>query len=282
MKRIIVFILFFLSFNSLLFAEDDFSRLKGTHFIVYYYPQHLSFAQEVLSCAEKYYIDIARDLGYERYSKFWLWDKRVRIYIYPSHQSYLKASNMPNWSHGMADYTKKIIMGYFRGKGFLDSILPHEITHLMFRDFVGFTSFIPLWLDEGIAQWEEKSKRDAIEDIINDTFRKKTLLSLRDMMKMDIRNIKSTDKIYVRYTNDNGIPLVLIMTGKNLINLYYLEAVSLVGFLIEKYGNKRFTDFCRQLRDGKSIEEALRTSYANYFNTIEDLEREWKKYYRKD
>ncbi len=279
MKKVF-FIILFLSASVSLLAKDDFCELKGTHFIVYYDQKHLSFAKEVLLHAEKYYVDIAKDLGYERYSEFWLWDRRVKIYIYPDHESYLKASNMPSWSHGMADYVNRLIMSYFRGEGFLVSILPHEITHLMFRDFVGFTGQIPLWLDEGVAQWEEKPKRH-MKELMRDALKRKVFLSLRDMIEMDVKSIKSDDKIYVRYTNDDGTPLVLILTGKNLIDLYYLEAVSLVGFLIEKYGNKRFTNFCRCMRDGKSIEGALRSSYSGYLNTLEDLEKEWKEYYRK-
>ena len=279
MRKIIFFILCSILSSVFAFAaEKGPKEIKGKHFIVYYYTGSEDFANEVLAKAEQYYVSIAQDLGYERYSEFWLWDKRVKIYIYPDHESYLKASNMPDWSHGMADYTNKIIMSYLRGKGFITSILPHEITHLMFRDFVGFTGEIPLWLDEGVAQWEEKAKRN-MNYIIKDAFRKKTVLSLSDMMKMDIRNIKGDDKVYVRYTKDGDAPLILVLTGKNLINLYYVEAVSLVGFMIKKYGNKKFTSFCRELRYGKSVESALRAVYSSYFTTIDGLEREWKKYY---
>ncbi|OPX28001.1 MAG: hypothetical protein B1H08_06725 [Candidatus Omnitrophica bacterium 4484_171] len=279
MRRIIFFILCSVLLSVFAFStEKGPKEIKGKHFIVYYYAGSEGFANEVLTKAEEYYVSIAKDLGYERYSEFWLWDKRVKIYIYPDHESYLKASSMPYWSHGMADYRNKVIMSYLRGKGFITSILPHEMTHLMFRDFVGFTGEIPLWLDEGVAQWEEKAKRN-MNYIIKDAFRKKIVLSLHDMMKMDIRNIKGDDKIYVRYTKDGDTPLILVLTGKNLINLYYVEAVSLVGFLIKKYGSKKFTSFCRELRYGKSVEAALRAVYSSYFTTLDGLEKEWKKYY---
>ena len=279
MKKIILFVLCVVfSPVSISAADRGPKEIKGKHFIVYYYAGSENFANKVLGKAEQYYVNIAKDLGYERYSEFWLWDKRVKIYIYPDHESYLKASNMPDWSHGMADYTDKIIMSYLRGKGFITSILPHEITHLIFRDFVGFIGEIPLWLDEGVAQWEEKGKRN-MNRIIKDAFRKKTVLSLRDMMKMDIRNIKEDDKVYVRYTKDGDTPMILVLTGKNLVNLYYVEAVSLIGFLIKKYGSKKFTAFCRELRYGRSVETALRAVYSSYFTTIDGLERAWKKYY---
>jgi hypothetical protein len=279
MKKAALFI-FFIGRAFLCRAEDTFQELKGQHFIIYYYPQHVSFAKEVLSHAENYYIEIANDLGYERYSEFWLWDKRVKIYIYKDHHSFIKASNQPSWSHGVADYTNKTIMSYFKGEGFLESILPHEIAHLMFRDFVGFKGEIPLWLDEGVAQWAEKAKRKDVKRLIKETYKNKKMLSLRDMMTMDIRGIKNDDEIYVRYANNIGEPIILVLTGENLINLYYLESVSLVGFLIEKYGAKKFTLLCRQLRDGKNIKDALKTTYPHSVKNMEMLEKEWRKYYR--
>ena len=202
--KIILLIFFCVNFLLPGLTQDIFKELKGEHFIVNYYPGHISFAQKVLTHAEQYYVTIANDLGYSRYSKFWLWNNRVTIYIYPDHASYLKAAHMPSWSNGMADYKNKIIKSYFRGKGFLISILPHEITHLIFRDFVGFTGKIPLWLDEGLAQWEEPLKRKRIKYSMRDIFKRKMILPLSEMMKMDIRNIKSDNKISIRYINDKG------------------------------------------------------------------------------
>ncbi|MDB4349908.1 hypothetical protein OAA99_03040, partial [Omnitrophica bacterium] len=133
-------------------AAEDWKELDSDHFVIYY-TQDEKFAKEVTRNAEDYYKDIATDLGYPRYSEFWTWANRVKIYIYPDHASFLKASGQPQWSHGMADYTKKKILSYLWSEMFIDSILPHEIAHLVFRDFVGFTGKIPLWLDEGVAQW---------------------------------------------------------------------------------------------------------------------------------
>ena len=282
----------------------DWQELKGEHFIVYFTPSQqgtspqgaeidpstslecngersrtIDFVKEVLHKAELYYQRIALDLGYPRYSEFWTWDKRVKIYIYPDHTSYVKETGHPEWSHGMADYNKKEILSYSLSKDFLDSILPHEMAHLIFRDFVGFKGDIPLWLDEGVAQWEETEKRQKIISIIRDFYNKDSLLSITDMMKLDIRNIKKMDGLHIRsIITKKGDRGVLFLTGENLLNIYYIQSVSLVGFLIEKYGSAAFADFCRSLRDGKSVEQALTSAYPNHIRNLEEFEKNWRKY----
>lgn len=262
---------------SLSFAQD-WHEVKGEHFIVYYTKGH-KFAKEVLNKSEVYYKRIASGLGYPRYSKFWLWENRVKIYIYPDKKSFLSATNQPDWSEGMADYINKQIISYAWNTGFLESLLPHEMAHLIFRDFVGFKGEIPLWLDEGVAQWAEEKRRGQIKAFAKFNFSQDTLLSLDDMMKLDIKNIDTEQKVYIRSTrtkdNEQG---VLFLSGDNLISAYYLQSASLVTFLIEKYGAGAFAVFCRELRDGKSLEDALRLTYPTTIRNLEELEYRWRKY----
>jgi len=185
---------------------------------------------------------------------------------------------MPDWSHGMADYVNKTIKSYARGEGFVDSILPHEIAHLLFRDFVGFESQIPLWLDEGVAQWSEVKKRPHFKRLMQEAINNKRVLSLADMMKLNLSVIKSDDEVHIRYSSLKEEPIILILSGENLINLYYLESVSLVAFLVEKYGSKKFTVFCRELKNGKSVDDALRVAYPYAVKNVSDLEIKWWEY----
>lgn len=261
-----------------IYAAEDWKELTSDHFIIYF-TRDEKFAQDVAHKAENYYERIATDLGYPRYSQFWTWDKRVKIYIYPERNLFLKASGQPQWSEGMADYNAKRIMSYAWSEGFVESLLPHEMAHLIFRDFVGFQGTIPLWLDEGVAQWAEAQKRTQIKAAARQNYQNDTLLSLTDMMNLDIRNITETDKVYIRSTlTKDGERGVLLLSGNNLVNTFYLQSVSLVGFLIEKYGSLSFADFCRQLRDGKNLEEALRLAYSNRMGNLDEFESEWRKY----
>jgi len=248
---------------------EEWQEVKGGHFIIRYlastpkpagaeYSGDISrFAADVLDSAERYYDRIAPDLGYSRTSEFWTWDKRVKLYIYPDHAAYVASSGHPVWSHGMADYGKKEISSYAFNKSFLTAILPHELAHLIFRDFVGFKGEVPRWLDEGVAQWEEEGKRPAIRKAVKALAARNSLLSLASMMKLNV--------------NASG-------NGDELVAKFYLQSASLVGFLIERHGSDDFAHFCRQLRDGKALEDALSSVYPLYFRTLGDFEAAWRAY----
>jgi len=257
---------------------EQWKEMKGEHFIVYFL-QDEKFAKGVLDKAEVYYRNIATDLGYPRYTDFWLWDKRVKIYIYEDHESYIKATGMPRWSQGMADYKKKQIVSYIWSKDFLESLLPHEIAHLIFRDFVGFRGVIPLWLDEGVAQWEEEPKRSVITEVARDFYQRDSLLSMKDMMGINLEEFNEPGKVYIRPTKTRkGDPGVLFMSSEHLISTYYMEAASLVGFLISKYGSESFAVFCRELRNGKPLEDAFRSAYPSHIKSIDELDEKWREY----
>lgn len=275
---ILLLLAIFFSTTNLTAWAYDWQKLSGEHFFIYY-TRNKDFAKNVLRAAEVYYKRIARDLGYPRYSEFWLWDKRAKIYIYPDQQSFLKATGQPKWSEGMADYQKREIVSYAWSEGFTESLLPHEIAHLIFRDFVGFTGEIPLWLDEGVAQWAETKKRSYMKELAKESYRQSKMLLVDDLMKLDIRRLKSINRVYIRPTlTRKGKPGVLFLTPDSLVSAYYLSAVSLIGFLVERYGSQRFAEFCRGLRDGKSVEEGLRFAYPGRVSNLQDLELKWREY----
>lgn len=221
-----------------------------------YYVQNEASAREVVRKAEYYYGKIASDLGYPRYSNFWQWDKRVKIYLHASAEDFQKATGQPSWSHGMASYLDKTIHSSDTKEPFLKSILPHEITHLIFRDFVGLEGQVPLWMDEGVAQWEEADKRDAAKKFAKELVSRKNVFSIRNLTGMDIRKETNEEKVH----------------------LFYIQAVSLVDFLIAKYGAAQFTVFCRGLRDGKALDAALNAAYTGSIQSVDELDARWKKY----
>jgi hypothetical protein len=296
MKQIagIVFLLFLCTAASYA-GQENWQELKDEHFIVYYAQPAPSsslvsaetnpeaFSRQVLFEAEKFYQRLAEKLGYARSSEFWTWDKRVKIYIYPDRAAFQASGNYPPWSDGIAEYKGKSILSFAGSTGFIESVLPHEIAHLVFRDFVGLTDTIPLWLDEGVAQWAEEKKLAQLQAQVKQMLLKDSLLTLDDMMKLDIRTIVHKDNVYIRPTitrkGDRG---VLFLTGDALVNSYYLEAVSLVSFMVDKFGAMEFANFCRQLRDGKSVEESIRDVYYTHFRDMVEFEAAWRKYIGQD
>ena len=235
------------------FAAEAWQELKGDHFIIYYVNDD-TFAKDVLRSAERYYRNIGQDLGYTRHSDFWQWDKRVKIYIHATQEEFVKETGRNNWSHGFADYTAKEIHSYAWNQGFLDSLLPHEITHLIFRDYVGFKGEVPLWLDEGVAQWEEPEKRRIARAVMKSYLINDYAYPLVHLCQLDIRNVN------VEFA----------------VRLFYTQSISIIEFLVTRYGTDKFIIFCRELRDGKNLEEALKFSYPTNIRNLKDLEEQWK------
>lgn len=237
-------------------AEDtpDWQIYKTRHFQIYY-REHHSFAHETATRCEELYSSIAVKLGFVRHSDFWLWDKRVSVYIYESRDAYLKTTRSPQWSAGRADYKARSISTYADSTGFFTSLLPHEMTHFILREFVGFKAEIPLWLDEGVAQWVEEGENNAHvkNTMVMLLYAQNRLVPLAQLTTMGVKEVDAT---------------------KDPIE-FYSQAVSIVGFVIDSFGAEAFRKFCVQLREGRTLDDALRFTYPTSIRSMQDLESLW-------
>lgn len=251
----LLIVLFFFCFYAYA-LEDDFLEKRSTYFIVYYQEGvDQDFIKDIIETAEEYYHEIANNLGYYRY-KFWRWDERGKIYIFQDQISFQKATNQPSWSGGCASYYEKKIWTYPHATGFFDSILPHELGHIIFREFVGFDVYVPLWFEEGIASYQEKSKRYAAKNSVKKLLSENSLVSIEQLS-----TIKSSRDII----------------NKDTAEIFYSEAVSIIYFLISKFGSYKFASLCKNLKENRNLEKALKDTYYNIKN-FEDLQKEWIRY----
>ena len=255
MKKSILFFLF-LCFSPVLASQDavKWNTEKSTHFIIYYKGAPGGFIGELIEKSEDYYNKIADDLGFTRYN-FWLWDDRAKIYIYDNALDYQTATAQPRWSGGYSATQEKTIQTFLAQEGFFESILPHEMGHIIFREFVGFNNYaIPLWLDEAVASYQEKTKYFSANKLVVKAIDKGSFLSL--------------DKL-------SNFSSALSMDN-DLAQLFYAEAFSIIGFLIKEFGKDKFVLFCQNLRDKKNLERAIASSYP--FSNIKELDLAWQKY----
>lgn len=216
------------------FAEEKWNESRSEHFIIYFRAVPEDFIEDVKNDAEEYYRSITENLGFARYS-FWLWDKRAKFYIYNDGEDYVRQTNQPAWSAGAVRYQEKTIMTYPQMAGFFDSVMPHELGHIIFREFIGEGSKIPLWFEEGVASYQERSKRLVADKIVIQAINDKNFISLEDLSKIDIRD----------------------SSNRPAVELFYAEAISVVNFMISEFGKERFGWFCRDIKDGKTFESAL-------------------------
>ncbi len=263
--------LIWLLLSLLLFVKIDEARSeswkeeKGVHFIVFYSSHESSeWARSILRAAETYYRRIADNINYSRYRNFWTWDERVNIVIYENKETFLLRTNQPKWSKGSAfrDDTllkTKMIVSYKQEKGFLDGILPHEISHLILGDFIGLTNPIPVWFNEGVAQLQEFRKRSIVKPFMKRMVELNKQIPLTVLMDTDVRT----------------------MTDPQQVALFYGQSLSLVDFLLAEYGSSKFGKLCVCFRDEKNMKEALRKTYLFDFQSLADLEKKWIRYVKK-
>ncbi len=256
--RRIVLIALLLSLRApfLCLGAEEWSTAKSTHFIVYYKHAPEDFISQLIEKSEYFYDKIADDLGFRRFD-FWLWDNRAKIYIHDDSGAYQAATHQPSWSAGCAIMREKIIHTFPYASGFFETTLPHEMGHIIFREFVGFNNpAVPTWLDEGVASYQENSIYSMADRVVKDAIATNRSIGLEDLSRMD-----------PHFINDN--PGVL---------LFYSEAVSVIDFLVKEFGKDSFILFCQNLRDKQDLERAI--SYVYPFKDVRELNAAWQEYLR--
>ena len=244
-------------FISPLFAqakEEGWKEHRSRHFYIYYKNVPIDFVKTVEGSAECYYKEITRRLGFTRY-KDWSFDDRAKIYIYQDKMDYLTSAKQAGWSVGAVDIRKKIIRTFPLAHGFFDTTLPHELGHIIFREFVGIDTALPRWLDEGVAMFQEKARRWGSDDVVKKAIEEDRFIPLKKLTRLKLkRSVNNED-----------------------VELFYAEAASVVYYMIKELGEHRFARFCRMLKEGQSFERALKENYSR-IETVEDLNKLWIKY----
>ena len=241
--------------------EKDFRQLRSEHFIINYKEEvSNSYVRKIKNIAEKYYRVITQQFNFYR-DKSWVWDNRAKVFIANNRDDYLESFECSSWSTACVDYFGKIIYTYPDQERFT-SVFIHELTHIIFREYIKKGRF-PLWLDEGVAVF--------MEDKYAHTYSGGT-----SFLKQKIKNDS-----YIKFSKLGSITVnSLNSKGQDYVNLFYLESFSIINFIMKRYGKHKFFNFLRALRKGQSLEEAL-SKVLYDFKDLNKMEEKWKDYYRK-
>lgn len=219
------------------------ARLSQTvvtiHFTVYSINEQplKDLAQQV----EKIYKTVIADTNLYNFNP----PERFLIYLYPDAQAYKENTKRPEWSGGFAA-NRKIYT--FEGKHLL-YILPHEITHLIFNDFMGEKAVkVSRWINEGLAMYEETKNSGIKKPLFDKTKR----LTLGEFTAFDFETAPAEK-----------------------VNIWYSHSESLLGFLLTKYPKEKFYNFLTKLRETENTDEALFWGYQSEFKNMSDLEIAW-------
>jgi len=249
-KRIyLLFSFIFFTFSGFSQEIYNWHREESENFYIYYRNTPLDYIEKVKKLAESYYWKLENKLGL-LHLQF-----HTKIYIYDNKEDYLKFTHQPAWSSGCAYLKEKTIKSFFNSEDFLNRVLPHELGHIMFNEYLAGRE-VPLFLHEGIAQFCEKSlRRYRFKYIIKKALRGKMFIPLGKLVKIEGRYL-----------------------AKNLqeVSIFYAESIGIVDYLLEKHGKFNFRSFLREIKESSDLEKAIKWAFG--YDSIEELNEEWIEY----
>lgn len=235
-------------------ADEQWQEMRTLHFQVFYDQAPTDFIKNVEDMAERCYDEISRDLGF-RVAAETIFSNPIKIYIYNNLRHFREKTNQNKHIHGVAYFKKRTIRTFPSAHGFFDSTLPHELGHIIFREFIGYDKSIPLWLDEGVAMYQEKAKRWGAHETVKRAIKEQQFIPLKALSRKKMRDLKNQKEL----------------------SLFYSHAASIVYFMIKELGSYRFLNLCKNIKNGLSFDMALEKSYRQ-FKGLDDLQKAWVAY----
>ncbi|HBA61939.1 MAG TPA: hypothetical protein DCZ92_14225 [Elusimicrobia bacterium] len=226
--------------------DPGYKTQETTHFSVKAYSS--SDASDYARLCEENYSRIMQDLG--TYS--FVPSRPYNVVFYRDAAEYHAKTGLPEWSGGAA-YGNVLLL--YENPG-LRATMAHEMTHLVFNEFMGLRQASQLrWLNEGVAVYEET------------------------------RSNSQSEASYARRLNEtvapNPIPFSQMVNlapqGESLKNVdrWYAQVGSVAGFMIRNGGSFNFSLFLSKLRDGASPDQAVADTYSGSWKKLEDIEKNW-------
>jgi hypothetical protein len=164
-------------------------------------------------------------------------DGPVDIFVYDSQSDFFGAlgPGAREWT-GAAAYPELRTVFMSLGGGppdYLDTALVHEVTHVVFHDATVNPFHEPAkWINEGIAVWSERQSADAARSTVE--------------YEATHGGLFSFDAISAQFP-----------VGDRGARLSYAEGTTMIGMIIDRYGQEAIARLTAAFRDGASDEEAL-------------------------
>jgi len=159
---------------------------------------------------------------------------RIDIAIYPDEGETEDANVFPySWAAGVYDKEIKLRKScLFLSYGLLRRLLRHEYVHLAVNRITDGNC--PIWFYEGLSEY-----------IAQDMFEHEREILKKAVQRGEYFSIAQLGEFFQNPTDSSRRQLA------------YLEAGSIVGFVVNNYGLEQLRQLLKHLRDGLSIEEAI-------------------------
>lgn len=225
----------------------DWQKLGNDDLWVWWHDRPAEFGQQVFDIANRAFENSAR--LFEAKLEF-----PIRIIIHNNFAEYKDWDPFFSEVYGGQAFpelglTVQIVEGVESQDIWLNSVIPHEITHLYFYQVTEHPlSSPPAWLNEGLAQYFEFVDRSARKDEAERIIRDGGLIPLRAL------------------TGGFG------NVDDYKVGLSYAESLSAVTYLIDTYGKEGVSKLMAAFKEGRSYEKVFQAALDR---TPEEFQQDW-------
>lgn len=236
--------------QTFLYQDERFPwrTVSGGQVTVYYYAGDEAFGRDILATAQRTIAGLGTRFGVAGV-------RPVHIVVYGNNRDFAGSlpANSAEWIGGQAHPELGLIVTGIQPEGGnaaeIRRIIPHEVSHLLlYEATVNPYGSVPPWLDEGLAVYNQETADSSLDTLLTRATSAGALLPARAL-------------------NSNFPP------DPTAARLSYAESVSLVRFLLVRYGDAKLGELLRGFGAELSPDEALVRVFG--FDT-DGLDREWK------
>ena len=218
---------------------------QGSEMSLFWYEGSDSFARELMDTCEEGLARLTQDIG--TYP-----ERSINIYIYASDNDLKGAMIFPQEWTGGVSFTAFSTIAIGISPSELDwgkRVLVHELTHHVVHQAT-FSPYgqLPLWLDEGLAMYNEGELDPVLRSYLEEAILEDELISVRSLCSP-----------FSAYSGKAG--------------LSYAQSYSLVEYLLDNYGQDSMLDLLTIFKQGSTYDEALTEVYG--FD-IDGLDARWR------
>jgi tetratricopeptide (TPR) repeat protein len=198
-------------------------------------------AAEVLDALESAYNSVGTDLGLFPTT-------RIPVLLYTK-SDYSSVTNGPDWSGGLYDGKIRLpVGGLSKMNPQMRSILFHELTHVLIAELTHGN--IPTWLNEGLAQIEER--KEFSHQSMPSAAAPKAELSLAKLSGS------------------------FISMDREEAGLAYQQSYSLASFMVTRYGWYAMQGVLKRLGERATMESAVAKSLSDWSLDLPGVMQEWR------
>jgi tetratricopeptide (TPR) repeat protein len=249
--------------------------LATEHFVVFHRNEHV--AQKVARAAEYWYSAIV--VHWTAPGTYTPWRRKCEIYLYPSREAFQQARAQPDWVPAVTqvfarngELIEHRISTYQTARLINEALLPHELTHVVLPQFLGYPQSGPS-APAGATTSSRPAGADALGALPRWIHECAALLEEPDYKRFWFRNECRT-----HLADGTALSLKTLMAvGENPPNdqaqRFYAQCHAIAEYLMTRGGRAKLLEFAKAtLTQGD--ERGLLATYQ--FPTLADFDQAWR------